>query len=244
MPAFSLVALVLMLGAAALLSHIGHFQTLSPPGVKTHPLESSIRLEADLPEHVLDYHSERKETEGVVLATLPADTSFGYRRYQAPDGFTLDLRVVLMGRDRTSLHKPQICLSGQGWRINDVASADTSIKVERPRPYELPVVKLIANNTSAVNGQNQTVTGVYVYWYVTSDAISASATGLHRMWLMATRLLRNGILQRWACVSCLAYSVPGQEAATYDRVKQFIAAAVPQFQLYPPPEPGTVTAAR
>jgi Protein of unknown function (DUF3485) len=244
MTIFSLAALVLMTAAAVMLSHIGHFQTLSPPGVKTHPLDSSIRVEADLPEHVLNYDSKLMDTEPVVLATLPADTSFGYRRYQAPDKFWLDLRVVLMGHDRTSMHKPQICLNGHGWRLNDTASEVTSLKVEQPHPYDLPVVKLVASNTVTVDGQKQTFNAVYVYWYVANDAVSASETGLQRMWLMAKRLLRTGVLQRWAYVSCLAPCVPGQEAATYDRLKQFIVAAAPQFQLYPPPESGTVAAAR
>ena len=233
MPALVAFALVLMTATAGLLSHVGRHQTLSPPGVRTHPLTSSIRLEADLPEHVLDYQSKREETEDVVLATLPKDTSFGYRVYVAPDGFRVDLRVVLMGRDRTSMHKPQICLTGHGWRIDDTASEDTSVRVESPYPYNLPVVKLVANSSITEEGRTQPITGVYVYWYVANDALSASATGLQRMWWMATRLLRTGVLQRWAYVSCFAQCAPGQEAATYNRMKQFITAAVPDFQLYP-----------
>jgi hypothetical protein len=245
MPALMAVALVLMVTAASFLTHVGRHQTLSPPGVRTHPLTSSIRLEADLPEHVLDYQSKREETEDVVLATLPKDTSFGHRIYVAPDGFRVVLRVVLMGRDRTSMHKPQLCLTGQGWRIDDTASQETSLRVERPYPYELPVVKLVANNSVTQDGGSQPVAGVYVYWYVAHDAISASATGLQRMWLMASRLLRTGVLQRWAYVSCFAVCAPGQEAAAYDRMKQFIAAAVPDFQLYPAkPMANSLTAAQ
>jgi hypothetical protein len=106
------------------------------------------------------------------------------------------------------------------------------------------VVKLIAKNVIAADGQKQVVSGIYVYWYVASDAVSASTSGFHRMWLMATRLLRTGVLQRWAYVSCFAFCAPGQENATYDRMKDFIADAVPQFQLYPGPKPQTITAAR
>ena len=240
----TVVALVLIATAAGLLTQVSSHQKLAPPGVKTHPLESSIRLEADLPEHVLDYASKLEETEDVVLATLPADTSFGRRRYKGPDGFELDMRVVLMGRDRTSMHKPQICLSGQGWQIDDIASAQTSLRVERPYPYDLPVVKLIAKKAITADGQNRVGSGIYVYWYVASDAVSASTSGFQRMWLMASRLLQTGVLQRWAYVSCFAVCPPGQESPTYERMKQFIAAAVPQFQLYPGPQPQTITAAR
>ena len=45
--------------------------------------------------------------------------------------------------------------------------------------------------------------------------------------------LRHGVLQRWAYVSYFAYCWPGQEDATFARMKQLIAASVPEFQ--PPP---------
>jgi hypothetical protein len=235
----SATALVLMAAAAGFLYHVGNRQLLAPPGVRTHALPGSIRLQAELPERVLDYQSEPLEVDSVTLATLPGDTSFGMRRYNSPDGFVVDLRVVLMGHDRTSMHKPQICLAGQGWHINDFASAETVLPIEQPYPYRLPVVKLVA---TTVDSQNQPWSGIYIYWYVADDALSASTSGFQRMWWMASKLLRTGVLQRWAYVSCLTACPPGQEAATFERMKQFIAAAVPEFQLYPRTKALTVIA--
>jgi len=237
----SLMALALIGGTAGLLSQVRTRQVLAPPGVKTHPLAGSIRLQADLPERVLDYQSKWVDVDEVTFGTLPKDTSFGERLYTAADGFRIDLRVVLMGRDRTSMHKPQLCLTGQGWRIDQIASQATRIPIERPTNYELPVVELVASKTVSIDGQNQSMNGLYVYWYVADDALSASTSGLQRMWLMSTKLLRTGILQRWAYVSCFVPCVPGAEAATFNRLKQFIAASVPEFQLYPKPAPMTVT---
>jgi len=42
-------------------------------------------------------------------------------------------------------------------------------------------------------------------------------------------------LQRWAYISCFAVCLPGQEEATFERLKKFIAASVPEFQLTPKP---------
>lgn len=236
------LSLCLIGGTACVLGRAQRAQKLAPPGVATHPVPGSIRLHADLPEHVLDYASKELPTEDVTLAVLPDDTSFGFRRYQRDDGFFLDLRVVLMGRDRTSLHRPQFCLTGQGWEINQSLSKDATVKVEQPFPYELPVVALMANRTMNVDGQSQLSSGVYVYWYVADDAMSASTSGIERMWWMASKLVRTGVLQRWAYVSCFAYCAPGQESATFDRLKTFISAAVPQFQLYPRPPAKVVIA--
>jgi hypothetical protein len=225
--------------SAVMLHEVSSRQVLAPPGVRTSPMLDSIRLRADLPQRVLDYDSEWMETDDITLGTLPKDTSFGQRRYKAPDGFWMDLRVVLMGRDRTSMHKPQLCLTGQGFHIDDAASAETRVRVQRPYEYDLPVVELVAHS---VDKQNQPCSGVYVYWYVADDAVSASTSGMQRMYLMATKLLRTGILQRWAYVSCFATCAPGEEAATFNRIKSFIAAAVPEFQLYPQPNAVRITA--
>ncbi len=238
----SILALCLIGGSAVVLHRVGAHQALAAPGVRTHSLPGSIRLQAELPQQVLDYDSELQDTDEITLSTLPSDTSFGQRRYHAPDGFGVDLRVVLMGRDRTSMHKPQLCLTGQGWQIDDRASAETQVRIQQPYEYNLPVVKLVAHSAISSGGQSQLWSGVYVYWYVADDALSASTSGLQRMYWMASKLLRTGILQRWAYVSCFARCLPGQENATFERMKPFIAAAVPQFQLYPRPNPVTLTA--
>ena len=85
--------------------------------------------------------------------------------------------------------------------------------------------------------------GVYVYWYVADGAVSASTSGIQRMWWMVKEMFRTGVLQRWTYVSCLSVCAPGQEEATFERMKKFMAAAVPEFQLAgPPPAAATVTA--
>ena len=187
----------------------------------------------ELPEHVLDYSSEALEPDAVSLSSLPPDTSFGQRIYRGTNEYPLLMNVVLMGADRSSLHKPQFCLEGQGWRINQAASLETSVHVERPVPYELPVVKLVADREQTVNGERTLLRGVYVYWFVADGAFSASISGFDRMWLMSKELFRTGVLQRWAYISCFVVCPPGREDAEFERMKTFIAAAAPDFQLTP-----------
>jgi len=225
----SLTVLALLGGAVGLLAEIRVHQKLGLPGVKTHPVANSIRLEAELPDRVLNYRSQLMDTDDVTIKTLPADTSFGYRRYLAPDGLLVDLRVVLMGADRTSLHKPQFCLTSQGWEIDE--TVETSVRVQKPQPYELPIIELIA--TRIENGNRTSQRALYVYWYVAADRLNGSASGMGRMWSMAEQLIRTGVLQRWAYISCFSPCAPGQEGATFARMKEFIAASVPDFQLYP-----------
>jgi hypothetical protein len=229
----AMVALLLMGGTGIFLAR--HHPTLGRPGVKTHDIPGSIRLQVDLPEQVLDYASELVPMDAITTNSLPQDTSFGQRHYQSQHPpFRLDATVVLMGTDRASMHKPQFCLEGQGYHI--FAQSVGSVHIDKPVSYDLPVVKLLATREGVDNrGQRVAISGVYVYWFVAEDGLSASVSGFERMWMLAWKMLRSGILQRWAYVSCFAACTPGQEDATYERMKQFIAASVPQFQLYPRP---------
>jgi len=237
------MALVLMGTGAASLAWLHDHQKLGAPGVKTSPLAGTKNLQVELPEKVLDYTSEKVEIDDIVLNFLPGDTSYGQRRYTAPDGAWTLVNVVLMGTDRTSIHKPQFCLQGQGWQLDPLPSA-TKITMERPSPYELPVIKLTGTKEFIQeDGQRVTLRGIYVYWYVADGVLSASTSGIERMWLMGRELLRTGVLQRWAYVSYFSVCRPGEEEATFERTKKLIAASVPEFQLTPgPPDTAKLTA--
>ena len=234
-------ALGLMGGAATLLRQLQVHQKLGRPAVKTSPIAESHRLRVDLPDNVLDYASKAVEVDERTLSWLPQDTSFGARRYSAPDGFWTDVSVVLMGSDRTSLHKTEFCLEGQGWRIDRSASSETKVHLDRPYPYDLPVMKFIATKEVTMSGQKVTAQGVYVFWFV-ADNDEYTARHWQRMWWMARDLLRTGVLQRWAFISYFSICAPGREDATFERMKKFIAASAPEFQLVPRPTGTTVTA--
>lgn len=229
-----IVALLFMSGTGCMLAALHAHQKLGAPGVRTHRIPgypaNYIPVQVDLPENVTGFTSEAFPFDEITTNALPQDTSYGQRVYRSVDGtFVVQARVVLMGTDRASMHKPQFCLEGQGWRIDQQASITTTVHVEQPVPYEMPVVRLVATQGGAVNAPR----GIYVYWFVTSDAMSAGVSGFERMWLLAKKMLTTLELQRWAYVSCFTICAPGQEEATFERMKQFIAGSVPQFQLFP-----------
>jgi hypothetical protein len=229
-----IAALGLMGGAVGLLTRLQATQKLGQPAVKTTPIPGSQRLQVQLPERVLDCTSEAIEVDKTTLGWLPQDTSFGQRVYKAPDGFQTSVNVVLMGRDRTSIHKTEFCLEGQGWVIDRNASAQATVRMDRPFPYDLPVTKFVATKQVIVQGQPVTARGIYVLWFV-ADNDEYTSNHNQRMWWMLRDLLRTGVLQRWASIGYFAHCAPGQEDATFERMKKFIAASAPEFQLVPRP---------
>jgi hypothetical protein len=230
-----LLGLALIGGTAGFLSYQQAHQKLGVPGVKVvaNPMfDTEGRLVGSnsvfLPESVLNFRSEGQPVSLVTLGWLPKDTTYGQRLYTAPDGFSAALTVVLMGTDRTSIHKPQYCLTGIGWSIDQTEL--TSIPISEPHPYELPVTKLTASHEwPTPDGGKARQNGVYVYWFVADHELTAQHG--QRMWWMARDMLRDGVLQRWAYVSCFSTCAPGQEETTYNRMKDLISASVPQFQL-------------
>lgn len=235
-----IVGLVVIGLTAGFLAHLSRSQRLGNPGLKTTPVGTGGKIRIDLPEVVLDYVSSNVEPAKLEVDMLPKDTTFAKRAYVAPDGFQNFTSVVMMGADRTSIHKPEYCLETQGWRILDQRTEH--IPIAEPHAYLLPVRKFTTTQTfRSRSGEPTRYSCIYVFWFVAENRVTASH--LSRVGYITYDLLRTGVLPRWAYVSCQATCLPGREEATYRRICQWISAAVPKFQLASlPPATGKPTA--
>jgi hypothetical protein len=230
---FLVLVFVLIGGSAVALNWLHSNQKLGLPGIKAVAQPATLVMKIDLPENVLDFSSTNEPEAPVVLDYLPKDTSFAQRRYFAPDGFAVNANIVLMGLDRTSIHKPEYCLPGQGWSIDQ--RTNVILSIGGAQPYQLQVAKWgITNFFQDADGKKREVRGLYVFWFVARNEETTSHW--QRVKWMTLDLLRTGVLQRWAYVSYFAVCEPGQEDAAFERMKNLIAASVPEFQL-PPARP-------
>ena len=222
--------LALIAGGAGALKWLKKNQRLGTPGIKATPLSGSIKMSFDLPAQVLDYTSTNEAQSQTVLDMLPKDTSYAQRLYMDTNGFWVNANIILMGMDRTSIHKPDFCLPGQGWNIEKKETV--SIPIQGSRPYQLQVAKwTITNFMQNQDGQKQKVSGLYVFWFVAKNEETDSHW--QRIWWLTRDLLTTGTLQRWAYISYFAICPPGQEDAAFARIEKLIAASVPEFQLPP-----------
>lgn len=234
-PLFAAALLIMALGVVALLYCHSH-QKLGAPGVKVVAVpmkdEKGVQRSTEsvpFPEHVLDFRSEYLPVPDAQIRALPADTTFGRRGYWLAENTPCYANVVLMGSDRTSIHKPEFCLPGGGWHI-EKKETDT-IRVASPAPYDLPVMKWTVKQEARDphTGRPATYGGLYIFWFVNDHQITREHSG--RMVSIAKSMLTRGEMERWAYISYLIICPLGQEEAAYTKAKALIAASVPEFQL-------------
>lgn len=227
---FSL-ALALILSGVGGIAFIRSHQQLGRPGVKVVDIPlvdtNGVKISSQsvwLPKRVLDFTSVNGFMSKDELDILPKDTTFGRRLYTNAEGFFFQTSVILMGKDRTSIHRPEYCLANQGWRI---ARAEiVPVRVDRPYPYDLPVMKLTASQNDP---SGRPMSALYLYWFVSDKDLTAEHG--QRLWSIIRNLLREGVLERWAYASYFTVCEPGTEDAACQKLSRVIAASAPEFQL-------------
>ncbi|MBX3751096.1 MAG: EpsI family protein [Opitutaceae bacterium] len=193
--------------------------------------DTGVRLAADgrnpvdLPAFVgTEWIGRRVPVSAVELEVLPPDTGYSRRVYVAlsdPRRQVL-VSIVLSGRDRSSIHRPEICVEGQGWTIRD--RFPHAFEGVRPDGAPLPVSVLRIERTRA-DGRPQPM--LLAYWFVSSDAVVA--THAERLWRGVRDRLLRGRADRWAYVLAQTGAEDG-EAAALARLQALLAGTVPVVQ--------------
>lgn len=183
-----------------------------------------------LPEFVDGFTSTNIPESEMEQNYFPKDTSYTRRGYFfSTNEPPISATIVMMGADRTSIHKPDYCLPGQGWVIREKSIVKIPITGEN---YQMPVAKwLISNSFAMPDGSRQSVSGIYAFWFVANG--EQTPDHYQRLWWLTRDLLTRGVLQRWAYVSYFAPCMPGQEEATFERMQKLIADSTAKFQIPP-----------
>jgi EpsI family protein len=187
----------LQLGIVVAILAVGIILTALTSDV-TRVSEPGIRLVDDrpfLPETAGDWKgSPQTGLTPEEKAALPADTDGVRRLYTDPNGRTVYCSVVLAGRDVTSIHRPELCLTGQGWKLDPAKTEH--IPVPAAAGGVIDVSRMNAVNTVPTPGGSSQANAVFVYWFVGKDRM----TPYHWqriLWTTEDRVLHNRN-HRWA----------------------------------------------
>jgi hypothetical protein len=233
----ALAALVVMGATAGFLRHRRQVQKLGAPGLRLalDPLRDEASRAARtnaiaLPLRAQGYESEPGPISELELTHLPADTGFGRRIYRDPvTGFQAQVSAVVMGGDRTSIHRPEQCLPWQGWSI--VQNRTVPLRVRHGDREETLQVQRIDAQTARPSGTGATnhVHAVYVYWFVADGLMASTHAARHAQTMR--ELVFRGVLPRWSYVSLFTVCEAGEQDRAFDRLSHLAAVTVPQFQL-------------
>ena len=126
---------------------------------------------------------------------LPPDTDGARRAYTNATGRSVFCTVVLAGRDVTSIHRPEVCLTGQGWKL-DAAQTERIDTPAGPNGV-LRVARMNAGKTMQLkDGRQAQMYVVFAYWFVGKGR----TTPYHwqRIWWTTVDRVLHGRNQRWA----------------------------------------------
>lgn len=162
-----------------------------------------------LPEATGLFISEPGEVTQKEKETLPSDTEIVRRVYHtsrapAAERDFITASIILSGAERRSIHRPEVCLSGQGWTLLDAKT----IPVEVSAGEELLVRDLLIEKPITLkSGEQRKIQAHYVYWFVGSDVTTPS--NWTRMWLSTRDSVVRNVNHRWAYPAMMAVVTDG-----------------------------------
>jgi hypothetical protein len=185
---------------------------------------------AELPSFLgTEWIGRRAEVSAVEREILPADTGFARKNYVAVTNPTQQvfLSVVLSGRDRSSIHRPELCLVGQGWTVEATKGVRWSLPGRGGERREFPATLLRVRREIATPRGRTIVTQWVAYWFVGGDEVVATHAG--RMLRDGWNRVAHGRADRWAYVLAQTDGADG-EAAALARMQTVLDGALPAVQ--------------
>jgi hypothetical protein len=147
---------------------------------------------------------------------LPKDTQFVKSIYTNDASAQIFVSVVLSGRERDSIHRPERCLVGQGNVIvnqrfwNVLVPQIIEVPLEgRAEPLKVAVLEAVRNYRGP-DGERKTHYSYYAYWFVGQNRETPSHYA--RMLWLAWDRVAHSISHKWAYIAIAGEREEGSDA--------------------------------
>jgi hypothetical protein len=155
---------------------------------------------------------------------LPSDTVILKKYYQQPEVPAVTASIVLSGADRSSIHRPQLCLTGQGQEI--IREWVHEVPLPGRKPLKVVVLDMLRRGTGP-DGEPFANQFYYAYWFVGKGRETHSHL-MRMFWMGADRILFN-TAHRWAYIS-VSGTRDDADAYVAD-IDRFIQSMYPEMQM-------------
>jgi EpsI family protein len=161
---------------------------------------------------------------------LPDDTQFARKTYEDHEGDQILCSIVLSGGEKRSIHRPEVCLPGQGWTVKSTEP----ISVRLANGKILDVMKLdLVRQVEIGPGRRINLKSWYLYWFVGKN----TTTPYHwtRVFQTSWDRVFHNTNHRWAYVIVTSTVTEGlrpngkSAQATLDALQEFISSVAPTF---------------
>jgi EpsI family protein len=210
------IAGVVVLVAGAVVGGTHRLERLPMRGMAGVRLDAAGVNPAELPDLLgAEWGGRPEAVTTVEREMLPLDTGYSRKNYVrlGRSQEQVFFSVVLSGRDRTSIHRPELCLVGQGWTIR--GSERRTLRLTEGGEIEATMLR-IEREAVRSDGERVVVPALFVYWFAGNEAVVATHRGM--LWRGAVDRLRHGRADRWAYVVAQTL-VLGDEAAAWARIE-------------------------
>ena len=205
---------------------------------ETNPVAGVV---AWLPEESWDYEVVSQEMSKLEKDWLPADTTYirrqYYEKFRQPDEArlrALSATLIVAGSDSRSLHRPEVCLTGQHWTITRRELVSLKTKGGPLQVMDFHLQRKVTDPKTNLEVRNEDGSPLiheahYVYWWVGPDASTASDK--ERVWLELKNSITKGRKERWAYPS-VQVNVDNRygRGEAQERAYKFIREYAPDFQ--------------
>jgi len=215
---------LISVSAGSLLNHVAHLPARGRAGVI---LAADGLSPVALPTFLgTDWIGRRTEVTEVEKELLPPDTGFSRKTYVSLADPTKQafVSIVLRGRDPTSIHRPELCLVGQGWTI----IGSVHHRFGYPGQADgFPATVLKVEKEVVTPGGRVKVPQLVAYYFVGRDVVVAS--NWDRIIKDAWNRVSRGRADRWAYVLVQTGDSDGDDAAL-KRIQLVLDYTLPTFQ--------------
>ncbi|MGH8045832.1 MAG: exosortase-associated EpsI family protein [Chthoniobacterales bacterium] len=182
------------------------------------------------PDRALGFSGKDEQPGEAEKKLLPPDTEFAKKSYTNTDGDYIGAQIVLSGVEHRSIHRPEICLRGQGWDIR--GQQIVSVPLKSGKKLDVMVLD-ISRPARTSSGKTVDLPALYAYFFVSKDV--ETPRHFDRVAITNLDLLFHNKAHRWAYVIVTAQVLKGLTQHGRDReqtlqlIEDFLRETAPEF---------------